>query len=164
SPVWYGKFTLPGGEVRRVKLTTDKTASKQILAKLVVDAKLAEHDLGGRFADHAKRPLLDHLGDYKAFMTAKGNTAKHVGQVVSAITACLAGCRFVRVADVQPSAVVGYVADLRAAGRGITTANLAQTYFKSFTRWLWKDRRIPTDPLAGLAWLANAAADVRHAR
>jgi integrase len=174
SETWYGKFTLPNREVRRVRLTTDKKASQQILAKMVVDAKLAEHDLGGRFAEHAKRPLTEHLADYRAFLTAKGNTAKHVGQVVSAITASLAGCGFVRVGDVQPSAVVGYIADLRqpkvgangkeVPGKGITTANLAQTYLKSFMRWLWKDRRITSDPLIGVNKLANAATDIRRAR
>jgi integrase len=104
------------------------------------------------------------LADYRAYLTNKGNTLKHVGQVVSAITACLSGCRFVRVADVQPSAVVGFIADLRAAGRGITTANLTLTYLKSFTRWLLRDRRTVADPLAGLSRLANGATDVRHAR
>lgn len=32
------------------------------------------------------------------------------------------------------------------------------------TRWLWRDRRIKVDPLAGLAKLANGAADIRHPR
>jgi integrase len=35
---------------------------------------------------------------------------------------------------------------------------------KGFTRWLWKDRRINADPLAGLAKLANAETDIRHGR
>src|SRR5262249_21142247 len=51
-----------------------------------------------------------------------------------------------------------------AKGRSIATANYYLTALKGFTRWLWKDRRINADPLAGLAKLANAETDVRHAR
>jgi len=49
-------------------------------------------------------------------------------------------------------------------GKSIQTANYYLTALKGFTRWLWKDRRSAADPLAGMSKLANAAADVRHAR
>ena len=38
---------------------SDKTASKQILAKLVTDAKLGSVGLGDKFQVHAKRPLAE---------------------------------------------------------------------------------------------------------
>jgi integrase len=59
---------------------------------------------------------------------------------------------------------MGFLAELRNKGKSTTTANYYLTAVKGFTRWLWKDRRTGTDPLAGLSRLANAAADIRHAR
>ena len=51
-------------------------------------------------------------------------------------------------------------------GKSIATANHYLTGIKGFTRWLWRDRRISTDPPAGLAKLANGdtETDIRHAR
>src|SRR5262245_34933173 len=104
SPVWYGKISLPNGQVRRVKLTSDKTASKQILAKLVVDAKLSEHDLdGGRFATHAKRPLAEHAEDFRRTLKAKGRPHDYVTKILFRLTAAFDGCRFVCIGDLHES-------------------------------------------------------------
>src|SRR5262249_32416298 len=165
----------------------------------------------------AKKPLVEHLTDYRGFLTNKGNTAAHVAMTCSRIKACLDASRFVKIADVQPSAVLAVLADprkagkaaavpvgrdaftvdevaemfgierdsvnahlrrwrmatmerdgvrmieradveqmaaVRAKGRGITTANAYLTALRGFTRWLWKDRRTATDPLAGMSRLA----------
>jgi site-specific recombinase XerC len=109
---------------------------------------------------HAKKPLAEQLADYVRSLTAKGNTAKHISMTETRVQTCLDSCRFVRVADVQPSAVLSFPDDLRTQGKSIATANYYLTAVKGFTRWLWKDRRIASDPLAGLAKLAHAAADV----
>jgi integrase len=66
--------------------------------------------------------------------------------------------------SVQPSAVVDFLAALRAKGKSIATANYYLVAVKGFTRWLWKDPRTAADPLAGMSKLANSATDVRHAR
>ncbi len=177
SKTCYGKVKLPNGDPRRVKLATDKTASKQILAKLVVDAKLAEHDLdGGRFAEHARRPLTEHLADYRACLTDKGNTAKYIATTKARIQATLDAGELVLIADVQPAAVIGAIGELRrpaAKGDGgrrkrkrlsIATANHYLGAIGSFTKWLCENRRIPSDPLAGLDNLENAATDIRRER
>ena len=113
---------------------------------------------------HAKRPLAEHLADYNRYLTAKGNTPRHVSKTIARATACLDACRFIKLGDVQPSALLGFLADLRTAGKGIATANYYLTAVKGFTRWLWKDKRAAVDPLAGMSKLANAAADVRRVR
>src|SRR5260370_32829025 len=78
SEIWYGKYKAADGAFVRVPLCSDKTASKQILAKLVTDAKLAQHGLGDAFENHRKRPLVEHLADFEAYLQAKGAGAKHV--------------------------------------------------------------------------------------
>ena len=113
---------------------------------------------------HAKRPLAEHAEDFRRYLAAKGNTSEHVGHTMSRLLACLDGCRFIKIGDLQPSAVVGFLADLRAAGKSIATANYYLVATKSFTRWLWRDKRVAADPLAGMSKLAHADTDVRHAR
>src|SRR5262249_35406638 len=66
--------------------------------------------------------------------------------------------------DLQPSAVVGFMANLRQQGKSIATANHYLTAIKGFSRWLWKDRRIGVDPLAGLSKLNNVETDIRRQR
>jgi site-specific recombinase XerC len=117
---------------------------------------------------HAVKRLSEHLADYRRYLTAKGNTPGHVDLTDARIRAALAACKFVRAADVQPSAVLGFLAELRrpapGPGKSIATANYYLVALRGFTRWLWKDRRIAADPLAGMSKLANANTDVRRVR
>jgi integrase len=165
SPTWWIRYYLPSGERKKVKGYRDKKATETKAAELErrgirLDAGVLDPtDL------HAKRPLAEHLADYLRYLGAKGDTGKHVAMTQTRVQACLDGCRFVRVADLQPSALLSFLDELRQAkGKSIATANYYLTAVKGFTRWLWKDRRIGCDPLAGMAKLANAETDVRHAR
>ncbi len=115
SPVWWGKYKGADGRFRKVPLCADKTASKQILAKMVADAKLAEHGMGDRFAEHRKRPLAEHLADYRRFLTAKGNTAKHVRLTCRRIEGALAGCGFVWIADLDGPKAATFLHEMNRA-------------------------------------------------
>src|SRR6516164_137893 len=57
SPVWHGKYKSADGIIRKVTLCSDKTASKQMLAKLVIDAKMTGLGMGDPFEEHRARPL-----------------------------------------------------------------------------------------------------------
>src|SRR5262249_59061205 len=78
ASVWGGKYRAGDGTPKKVPLCADKTASKQMLAKLVTDAKLTAVGMGDPFEEHRKRPLAEHLEDYRRHLEAKGNTGKHV--------------------------------------------------------------------------------------
>jgi hypothetical protein len=56
--------------------------------------------------EHAKKPLAEHAKDFRRYLTAKGNTAFCVEEVSFPLTAGLDGCHFVRIADVQSSAIL----------------------------------------------------------
>jgi site-specific recombinase XerC len=114
---------------------------------------------------HAKRPLAEHAEDFRRYLQAKGNTADYVDRTTFRLTALLDGCRFVLVGDVQPSAVLSFLVDLRVGGKGLKTANDYLAAVKGFTRWLWRDKRTALDPLAGMPRLAaKGDLDFRHAR
>jgi integrase len=113
SKVWYGKVKGPDGKFRPVKLCTDKTASKQMLAKLVTDARMEQLGMGDRYAEHRGRPLREHLADWETALRAGGATDKHVAQTVAAVRRILDGCRFALVADLSASRVQTFLAELR---------------------------------------------------
>src|SRR5262245_976760 len=89
SEVWYGRYKGADGSFQTVPLCPDKTASKQMLAKLVTDAKLAAVGMGDPFGEHRKRPLAEHLEDFRRHLEAKGNTGKHVRITVGRARAVL---------------------------------------------------------------------------
>src|SRR5262245_33178754 len=72
SGKWYGR--LPGS-TRPVPLSANKVAAQQLLAEMVKKAELGRAGLGDPFEDHRKRPLAEHLADFKGALVARGNTA-----------------------------------------------------------------------------------------
>jgi len=159
----------PDGVRHKVKGYRDKKATETYAAELERRGIRLDAGVVDPTDEHAMKPLREHADDFRRYLAAKGNTADYVELVVFRLTSVLDGCRFVRIADVQSSAVVEYLALLRQGGqdvasKSVKTANEYLAAAKGFTRWLWRDRRIVSDPLAGLAKLMNNAADVRHAR
>jgi len=160
SPNWYGRVN---GE--RVTLCTNKTAAEQMLAELVKKAEMGKAGMGDPFEEHRKRPLAEHLADFRRFLEAKGNTPKHARQTCRRAEASISGCAFVFMADLSPSAVIDWLATEREAGRlTIQTSNYYLRDLKSFCRWLVKDRRAADSPLAHLSGQNAAVEDHRERR
>src|SRR5262245_20393563 len=174
SQTWRIRYYSPDGERHEVKGYKDKKATETKAAELERRAIRIDAGLVDPLDVHSKRPLAEHLADYRAYLADKGNTPAHVELTFSRVQACLDYCRFDRVGEVQPSAVLGFLADLRKpskdadgferSGKSVTTCNYYLVAVKSFTRWLVRDKRASPDPLAGMSKLANSGADVRHAR
>src|SRR5438874_11299637 len=78
SPTWWIRYYTPDGQRHKVKGYPDKKATETKAAELErrgirLDAGIIEpSDV------HAKTPLAEHLADYIRYLTAKGNTGKHV--------------------------------------------------------------------------------------
>lgn len=117
---WYGQYRDANGKRCRVPLCTDKQAAKSLLAKLEADAKTKElypeppvTDQERKLQEQAQRPLLDHLEDFRRHLESKGRVPEYVQHTYSAVRAILTGCRFERIADLQPSAVDEFLGQLR---------------------------------------------------
>src|SRR6266849_985087 len=113
SEIWYGKYKAADRRFRKVTLCTDKTASKQMLAKLVVDAKMARLDMTDPFEEHRNRPLAEHLNDYGRYLEAEDNCHEYVAKTCARIRAVLDGCQFVFIADVAAEKVAEFLHGLR---------------------------------------------------
>ena len=174
---WHAKYYDADGRRRSTNTrTTDRRAAERILAKHVSDAALRREGVvdtaGERLALHAKRPIAEHLDDWKATLHAKGSTGRHVELVTGRAGKVLAGCGFATWADVTASGVMAYLGELRrdrTEGGKVTRGVSPQTFnfylqaVKQFAKWMVADRRAADDPLAGLKGL-NVRTDRRHDR
>ena len=164
SRKWYGRFRDAEGVVRTVPLAADKAAARSMLRELEVGADRGRAGLADPHADHAARPLADHLADFAAELRSRDRSEKHVRDTgVRCRVVLTEGCRFAFWRDVEAGRVGQYLADRRRAGMGAATSNHHLTACKMFARWAVRDGRIAADPLARLRPV-NAATDVRKER
>ena len=118
------------------------------------------------------KPLSEHLKDYASFLSAKGGTEKHVQHTVGRAERVFNGCGFKYWDDITASGVQGFLNALRQPvkdGEESTPGISAQTFnyylgaTKAFCRWMVKNRRANSTPLAHLDPL-NVRVDRRHDR
>jgi len=164
SAKWYGRFTDADGLERRVPLCKDKTAALAMLNELTIRAERQQAGVSDRFEDHRRRPLAEHIKDFKAYLAGKGNTTKHVETTATRIEAICTGCKFSRTVDLSGSAITAWLADQREADEvGAKTSNYYLSAIKSFCRWMVRDRRMGEDPTLYLAGV-NTKTDIRRER
>ncbi len=152
--------------------TRDKRVAEQIADEIERHVALARAGLRDprleRFAAEDRRPIAEHVEDFARYLHAKGNTAQHVEGTRRDVVRVLGLARVERLSDLAPSKVQEALAALRPARAGdeplsLRTLNKALRATKSFSRWLVRDGRAPSDPLTALEGF-NAATDVRRRR
>jgi hypothetical protein len=113
SKTWHIRYYLPDGTRDRVKGYRDRAATQRLATEL--ERKAARKDAGiiDPTDEHARRPLVEHAKDFRRYLSAKGNTALYVDLALFRLTSILEGCKFVRIGDMQPSAVLTYLGQLR---------------------------------------------------
>ncbi len=163
SPRWHIGYTDADGIRRRVKGFKDKIATAQLAAKLEKEAELAEAGVFDKYAQHRRRPLAEHLADFRKNLSDKGNTPQHVNLVHNRVKAIVKSCGFTYIDDISASRVQSYLAERRRAGLSIQTSNFYLQAMKQFCRWLISDRRTADSPLAHLKG-QNVKLDRRHDR
>jgi integrase len=164
SKKWWGRFRDENGKEKRVPLAADKTAAQAMLNDLVRKVELRIAGLESPFEKHLKRPLKEQVADFRRYLEGKGTTEKHARQTCHRVQAIINGCRFKRLPDISPSAVVDWLKDEREAGRlGVQSSNYYLGCIKSFLAWMIKDCRTDRNPLAHLGAM-NAKVDVRRER
>ncbi len=165
--VWYFRFTDAGGQKHEWKGCTDKRATQEMAAAVEVEMGRVRSGLSDPRDEarrrHEARPLAEHLRDWHATLTAKGNTPKHAALYLDRARRIgdLTGAK--KLSDLTPARVQSALAALRSEGRSLATLNHHRGAIRSFSRWAWKDGRLRDDPLAGVSGF-NAKEDRRHDR
>ena len=164
SSKWYIQYRDSTGNWQRVPGYTDKEATVQLAAELERKVERRVAGLTNPFEDAEKRPLIEHLQDFQAYLRGKGDSVKHVDQTFGRIRRALDGCGMTAWADVSASRLVAWLEHERHAGRiGIKTSNYYQSAVKEFCTWMVRDKRAESSPLTHLS-AQNADADVRRQR
>ncbi len=163
SRKWYVEYRDGQGVRRRVPGYTAKQATQQLASELEKRAAREQSGLTDKYAEHRKRPLSEHLADWRTALLAKGNTEAYVHMSVSRVRRVLSDCRFTFVSDLSASRVLTCLADCRSNGLSVVSSNHHLQAVKAFARWLVRDQRIPESPLAHLSKL-NERTDRRHDR
>ncbi len=144
STVWWVRFADADGRDRRVSLRTRDAAAARIAAGLLA-RNVAMRRVGVPVADlhQARRPLLEHLGEWLARPGGGGTGTLYRRKARRAIEAAAAEHGWARLGDVTPAGARAYVAGL--GGKPHTRNNL-RGYVKAFFGWCVKQGRLAANP------------------
>ncbi len=151
---WYVRLRDECGRERSIKAGPDKSVANQI--KRDLESKIQRIKAGvldPREADclDAERiPIARHVADYIQNLEARGACPEHLVNVKKRLGWFLEETKISRLSQLRPSLAESALAALRADGRSDQTINHYAICWKSFTKWLWRDRRTRTDLLAEL--------------
>ena len=164
SPTWYGQFKDADGIRQRVPLCENKAASETMLAELIRAAGMGRAGFRDPFAEHRKRPLAEHLGDWEASLRANGRGDDYLSLKLGRVRAILDGCKFTFTADLSADRLELFLAKLRKEeGRSVQTSNDYLQAVKQFVHWLVDNDRLDRSPFARLKG-GNVKLDRRHDR
>jgi integrase len=170
------------GDRRKKAGYTDKRASQELATKLETEARKIRDGLGDRkdiaYRDHGKRPLSEHVADWRQDMINCGKTLKHAdqyrdragkvialargasidelesGRSVAALArttelvSSFLGCT--RFADLTSEAIQAALATLSDCGKSNQTVNHCRAAVRAFLRWSFKKKRIREVPMQGV--------------
>ena len=137
---WYITYRDSLGVRRTVRGYADKHATHQFASDLEKQAAQEATGLIDKYAEHRKRPLAEHLRDYKRHLEDK-TSPQHVATVIPRVRKILDGCRFTYWTDVAASKVQAFIGDLQRDGLSVQTCNFYLQAMKQFCRWMIQDAR-----------------------
>ena len=164
SKKWWGQYKDADGRLCRKPLAVDKTAAKAMLNEIVKRVEREKAGLVDPTEEQRKRPLSVHIKEFETYLVNKDVTPKQKQETIAKLKKMVADRRWKMIADISASGAMDFLGQLRRSkGLSAQTYNHYLKAAKTFCRWLVRDRRTPTDPLAHLSRL-NVQTDRRHDR
>ena len=163
SKCWYIEYRNKDGTTKRVRGYADKAATRQKAAQLERQAERCQAGLTDKYAEHKKRPLLEHLEDFRKSLTA-GNSDTHVRITLARIKRIFDGCGFCYWSDIQANKIMDFLTNLKKRNGDTisnTTFNHYLTSIRMFCVWMVRERRSAESPVAYLKRLKTVEADRR---
>jgi site-specific recombinase XerC len=144
-------------------LAVDKTAAQAMLNEVLRKVEREKAGLLDPTEEQRKRPLSEHVADFKRYLKNKGVTTKQVHTATAQLQCMIDANKWKLIGDISASGALDFLGGLRKAGNSAQTYDHYLKSAKQFTRWLVRDRRALVDPLAHLSKL-NVSTDRRHDR
>ncbi|MHC4133319.1 MAG: tyrosine-type recombinase/integrase, partial [Planctomycetota bacterium] len=166
---WYIDYKTADGTRKRVKGFKDKQATAQLAAQLEKESEQAQVGIIDKYKEHRKRPLAEHLEDFKNAMLSEGSTEKHAVLQYNRIKRVFDTCGFTIFDDISASKVQSSISKLRKQVEVVETKGKIKTkkirdlgeisktsknYYlkavKHFCCWMVQDRRTNENPVEHL--------------
>jgi len=163
SKKWWGQFKDAHGRLKRVPLSIDKQAAQAMLNQIVTRVEREKAGLIDPTEEQRKRPLAEHVSEFKNYLANKGVTAKQAAETIGKLKKMIAARKWKMIGDISASGALEFLGQLRRDGLSAQTYNNYLVAAKHFSRWLVRDHRNHVDPLAHLSRI-NVSADRRHDR
>ena len=164
SRKWWGQYKDADGRLCRKPLAVDKTAATAMLNEIVKRVEREKAGLVDPTEEQRKRPLSVHIKEFESYLTNKDVTPKQKQETITKLKKMVDGRRWKMIADISASGAMDFLGQLRRSkDLSAQTYNHYLKAAKTFCRWLVRDGRTPTDPLAHLSRL-NVQMDRRHDR
>jgi hypothetical protein len=166
SKKWHVEYRDALGIVRRAPGYTSRRATSQLAAELERKAEHEESGLIDRYVEHRKRPLSEHVQDWRKSLLDRGATRDYAELSVSRVSRLLRGVGARFWPELDANRVSAFLASLREDGPNGTLSIESTNHYlrrvKQFARWMVKSQRAPENPLECLA-LQNSRTDRRTA-
>lgn len=163
SKKWWGQYKDALGRLKRVPLAIDKTSAETMLNELVRKVERTKAGLVDPTDEHRKRPLFQHVSEFKNYLANKGVSSKQVAENVRRLQRMIDDRNWKFIDDITANTTLEFLGQLRRDGLSAQTYNHFLKTVKQFTRWLGRERRLIFDPLAHLSRV-NVQIDRRHDR
>jgi site-specific recombinase XerD len=145
----------------------DKAQAQRVAERIETEVALKRRGhidpTAERYSKQARRPITEHVTEFQIALSSRGNTAKHVDMTLQRVRFIIEKSEAEHTKDLTASVVQEAIGGIRDAGRSLETCNSYLRAIKSFSRWMWRDKRIPDDPLAPLERYSTDV-DRRHVR
>lgn len=163
SKRWYVEFRDAQGVVKRVPGYSDKRATEQLAAQLEREVARGEVGLVDAKAHHRKKPLKEHVADYRRTLETKDDDPKHLQQTERAILRILDSAGAVMLADLSKDRLEAALARIRVEGKSARTYNYYLGTLRGFFRWMVRTDRAEHNPVDHLGRV-NEETDRRRER
>jgi len=160
---WSITYRDADGIVRKEKGFTDKKAAEQKAAELERKAELGRIGIVDKYEEHTKRPLREHLDDFKTALLYRGNTEEYATLTYNRAKQVINSCGFVFISDISSHKVSCYLRDRRGDDLSMESSNHYLRAIKNFLNWMVKDRRTGENPVSHLS-LLNSKLDKKRLR
>ncbi|MDM4014928.1 tyrosine-type recombinase/integrase [Roseiconus lacunae] len=135
--------------------TTSKKSAEKIASRWEADAALRRAGVidmtAERISQQSRRPIADHVSEFRASIESPGNSEKHVDDTMKIIDCVIDRESFAALSDVTIESLERYAKYLRDDfGRAPRTIQKHLAAWKQFTKWATDTRRLSTDPLSTL--------------
>lgn len=160
---------------RPTKIATGETDRKRAEIKRALYEREQELQIADPYREHRLRPFAEHIEDFYEHQVATGMTRKQADEVRMRIERVFAAANITKFEHISESVIQTTIAKMRQRPHcpdkteddmpllSPRTRNHYRRSVYTFTRWLYRDKRVPDEPLRRLR-TENADIEPRHNR